>query len=625
MTRSALLALRASAGLSLHCDYQITDFVQGRFLAGTTITMRAVAANELSTDAEINSLFDNSGWECVYDIDSNDLLEVRDNLGNVVRSTVANRVSTFDWGNPAYRDNVFEGQFTLTYGATVSVTGNHLTNTGQLSLTGMTGGQVTQNTVDGIATLTNSNLSLRQSSIEHGSTLNATGYTGAGTGVYRARIDTGASLSLSGAGAVNVQRTHIGRAANVSHSGAGSFTINYGYVTDGASVSHSSTGAFNMTGCNIVGAATTVTHTVGVLSMTGTQVGPYGRVTKNNAASTGTLTINYCVIDTAGHVLQDGAGPMSLTGTTVANQSYARTLAGSNVSAFNLNYSRLDSSAYFDVQAGATAGTINVQGCSFSGNGFVTKSGTGNLVLNYCDFRNSGRAQLLGVRSLTLQYCAVTNMGRIVSNTTAGAGVADSVTYTTVDDYAVVQFNATGAAANQVNYSSLRGLTANVSFAGTNTGTNLTRATVDNGNITFTSNTVAFPTILDIGVRDQGTLAVSGCSAAQDIRYSSVQSYGRWTMTNRAVAAANYGLDIGAQGTLTQSNAAGNCYYGVVRQGTVNHNGGTLSVFVKEMGGALTTGAFAHSNIQHRANVSKTLTAANSNRADYQGLAAQLV
>ena len=85
MTRAALLTLRATGQLRTECPYIITDHVQNRLVAGTTITMRAVAANELSEQVEVNTTYDNEAWAGIYDIDRALVLELTDNRGNVAK------------------------------------------------------------------------------------------------------------------------------------------------------------------------------------------------------------------------------------------------------------------------------------------------------------------------------------------------------------------------------------------------------------------------------------------------------------------------------------------------------------------------------------------------------------
>lgn len=628
MTRAALIALRNSGGLSKDCDYVITDHVQGRLVAGTQIHLQAVDANTLAMHAQVKTTYDNVAWEGRYDIDTGLVMELRDSRNNTVIG--ANAVAIFDWGNPAYSDcRVEHSTWTVTYGSTQLRQRVRVLDGSTLNTSGMTGGALINVEVSrqSNVNLANGNLTIQNSSITEQSTVNASGYTAGGIGVVRSRIESLASVTFGpGSGVAALQMATVSGQASVSHTGTGAFTFSNGTITGNCVVSHTGAGAFSATGCRVEGTATAVTHAdAGQLTMAGSVIGPYGRVLKSGA-STGNMTLSYCAIDTTGYVQQIGGGPMSLVSTSIRGASYVRSLAGANTAAgMTLNSCALDSSAAVDF--GATAGSLSMTGVQMSSNAFVSKTGAGNLTANYCDFRGGGRVTHTGVRNLTLQYCTVANYGRITQVATGGAGVGDSCSFSSCQDYGVINFAATGAAGNQANYSSVRGLTGEIAFTGTNTGTVVTRTIADNGTMRFDSNTVAIGTVLDNGVRDNGAITVSGCGATQDIRYNTVHSGGRLNLANKAAAGARacYRNTVESQGTLTSQGAAGHVTENYVRQGTIINNGGNLNSASKTQTGTLTTGAFNHSNIQHHVAGNKTLTAANSNRADYQGLTAQLV
>ena len=620
MTRAALIALRNASSLRTECPYTITDFTQGRFLAGTTITLQAVAANELGLDGEINTLFDNTAWECRYDIDTNNLLMVQDNLNNRVTSELLGRVSSFDWGNTAYIQNTWEGNFSVTYGAPYQVVGNVLTRTGVLNLTGRAGGTLNHNTIRGSLNLQASTLTVNNNDIPTTATITATSFNAGGTGLLTNTFHANAGFTVAArSGPVNVQGSVFGETSSVSHTGTGAFTILNSRIIDAATIAHSSTGAFNVTGGEVFGTATSITHATGTLSLTGSIVGPNGRITKTGAASTGVLTVNYCNIGTAGFVTQSGANGMSLTGSSVQGAGYIQSASGSN-SSVTVNYSAIDSQGYVNITAASTAGTVNISGLNIHSNGYLEKSGTGNVSASYCLITGAGRIESRGVRNLLVQYAVLSNIGRVVSNAPAGAGITDMFAYSSLQDYGIASFNATGAAANNIIYSSVRGSTGSISFGGTNTGAAVSRLTVDNGVVSFTNNTAAFPNFLDVGVRDQGTLTVSGCTAAQDIRYSTIQSYSRVQITNKTAAGQIFGLDVRAQGNLNVTGPSTNVYYASVEQGTVTVPGGSVFVVRKSLSGTLNTGNFVHSQIMHLSPLTKTLTANNTNRADYIGL-----
>jgi hypothetical protein len=188
-----------------------------------------------------------------------------------------------------------------------------------------------------------------------------------------------------------------------------------------------------------------------------------------------------------------------------------------------------------------------------------------------------------------------------------------------------MNFSADGALANAASYCSVRGLGGAISFLGTNTGTSLSRCIADNGQITFDSNTATMGTILAIAAREDGSINVNNNAFAQDIRYCQAGSRGRLSIRQMASAAACYGVEVFNGGLLDKTLAALATYDSVVRQGTILHNGGTLRRAIKEMNGTLTTGSFNQTDIQHRVAVSKVLLASNTAKADYQGLAAQLI
>lgn len=629
MTRAALLSLRASSALSINCAYQITDHVQGRLVAGTTITIHAVAANELSETAFVNTTYDNEAWSGRYDLDAGLVLELADNRNNRVIGSAA--VSAFDWGNTAYSDCTVEhSTWVVTIGSTRPMQRVRLLDGSTLNTSGMTGGFMVNVEISkqSSVNVSNGNLAIQNSTITDQSTLTAAGYVAGRTGVLRSRIAEQASVSFgAGSGAVALQNSVVSSGASISHTGTGPLTFNGGTVTDNATIAHTGAGGLSATGCFVHGTATSIAHSDGgALTMTGSELGPYGRVLKNGA-STGSLIINYCQIDTVGYVQQLGNGNISMTGTKIGQSGYVRTLAGSAVPAFTVNYSTVSETSSISMNATATAGNATINNCSLDSGGFIDKSGTGNLTVTGSKVTATGRIQLNGVRSLIVTGSLCSNVGRVVSAATAGAGVTDTFQNSSAQDYAIVQFSASGAAPNRVLYSSVRGLTGALTFSGTNTGTDVTRFTIDNGVVTFANNTVAFPTILDNAVRDGGTMAVSGCGAAQDIRYNTIQSGGRINLTNKTAAGPRvcHRNTVESLGTLTSQGAAGHVTENYVRQGVVNHNGGNLTSSSKTQGGTLTTGAFTHANIQHHAAVNKTLTANNTNRADYQGLAAQLV
>lgn len=638
MTRAALLALRTAGTLNTSCHYTITDYVEGRFAAGTTITLHAVSATELSERVELNTLFDNEAWAARYNIDLNTMIEVADNQGNVVRSATTGRVASWDWGNVNVSNNTSYGaNIVWTYGAARPVTGNIFGANATITLTGWVSGSLTDTEISGasVVNLTNANVSITQSHILSGGTLTLTGYTG-GAGLSRTTIENGAIVNFTGStvshtlnnctisGVLTAISSTLVVTAGATLSMTSSEVAFGGNITRGGSVS-----AFTFNYSRVLGNASSITQIVGVLSCTGTSFQDDGRMLINAPIGTvvGACTINYSTIRGGGSFIRHrGISTLAMSGVDMSGGSNVNVNIGSNCPTTIIG-TTLGSGCNIGVAASATAGTLSVSNCALSTSGFIDKAGIGTMNVNSSTFMGSGRVQqtATNVRNLSVTGALLSNVGRLVQAATAGAGVTDSVIYSSLTDYGFISLTATGAAGNQIAYSSIRGITANVTIAGTNTGAAISRLTVDNGLVAFTSN-VAMPNILDIGVRDQGSWTVQNCTADRDMRYSTIQSYGRWLFSACTVAGAVSGVTVQSQGNLTHSGAAGAALHVVVELGgTIAHNGGTLSNAYKRMAGTLTTGAFNHSNIGHEAAVSKTLTVANASRVDYQGLATQLV
>lgn len=160
MTRAALLALRTASTLRTECPYFISDgpvIGTAGNTSATVIEISATAVNELGLEARVHTTFDNSAWAGLYDIDlgtAGTLLEVRDNQGNVVRSTAADAPTVqiqFPWhltGGGLVQNNYIE-QSTLTgWGAiTSTVRGNQITRNSTVALTG-NWGIVTDNRIE---------------------------------------------------------------------------------------------------------------------------------------------------------------------------------------------------------------------------------------------------------------------------------------------------------------------------------------------------------------------------------------------------------------------------------------------------------------------------------------------
>jgi hypothetical protein len=623
MTRAQLALLRSGSQLNPTCHYIVTDFVQGRFLAGTTLTLHADSASELSMSGTINSLYDNSGWACRYDLDTNNLTMVADNLGNVVESDAVGRVAAWDWGNANMTRNQVQGLVTTTYGSAHPFIGNTVARYGSIDLTGRTGGSMLDTSVSGQVNLINSNLSVLRSTVESNSSINAIGYAAGGTGIINTTLANTTGIVIgAAAGAVNITNCDFrnGGGTSINHTGTGALTLTNTSVSNTAVVTHSSTGALTMAGAVVYGASTAILHTTGPGAMTfaGGEFGPYARVYKNDPASTGTLVLSQCAVRTGGAIIQQAANNIAAARLDIDSEGFVSTSVGANT-ALTIVATKISSGAYVNM-ATTASGTASVASTSLNSGGFIGKSGAGTLTVQAANITGTGRVNHTGGRGLSVANATLSNIGRIDGTATGPAATVDIVQYATVTDYGVVTLSATGAATNQLLYSSIMGVSASATFSGTTTGHVVSRLTLLNGTFSSANNTVAQPNCFANTASNFGNIVISGCTAAQDVRYNSVGESSQLNLTNKTVAASVQFNNLRSAGQLNMSAAAGSATYCSIEHGPVTSTGGTLQYVKKSLSGTLNTNTRACANIVHESGVSVTLTVANTARATRIGV-----
>jgi hypothetical protein len=622
MTRAALIALRAAGALNVGCHYVITDYVQGRFLAGTTITMHADSATELSMNATVNSLYDNSGWECRYDIDTNNMLMCKDNLDNIVESDVTGRVAAWDWGNTALTKNRIQGSVVVTYGNTNVVTGLTVTNYGSVDLTGRTGGSLADTTVDGQLYLINSNLTVLRSRIANNANIQAQNYAAGGAGVVNTVIENTSSLACNSAtaGTLSVTNGRITSGSIVSHTGTGTFAMSNTTVADSAQLAHSSTGAFNATGTFIHGGSTAIAHTTGpgAMTLTGCDIGPFGRVSKNDPASTGAMALNQCAVKSGGHIQQLGAGNMTLTRFDLDSEGAISIAAGANFN-FTGAYSKFSGGGYFTGAATATAGDVTFNNNVLSSSGFVQKTGTGVLSVGGCNISNTSRILLQGARNLNAIYNNLSALGYLISNATGPAGIADAVQYNNISAGGSISLTAAGAATNTLYYNIVQGSSSAINLSGTTTGWTVVSNTAADNSIVTIANSVA-GTMNYNNFSSNAVVQVTAATAAQDVRYNTVSNASSLLLGSKSVASTTYYNSIRSAGQLQLNAAAGNASVCSIEQGSVTSTGGTLNRVKKSLAGTLNTNTQVCDNIVHETTAATTLTANNTGRATRLGV-----
>ena len=130
MTRAQLIALRNAGNLSKDCHYVITNPDANGTLLLEKVLIHAVDENTLS-GCYLKTAHDNIAWQGFYDIDSNDVLEVTDNLENHVKENAS--IISFPFGIAAVNDNNVDGG-TLIYTAG-TVTNCTIKSGGRINMT----------------------------------------------------------------------------------------------------------------------------------------------------------------------------------------------------------------------------------------------------------------------------------------------------------------------------------------------------------------------------------------------------------------------------------------------------------------------------------------------------------
>lgn len=613
MTRIALITLRNAGALRTECPYTVTDHVQNRLVAGTTITLRAVAANELSEQVDVNTTYDNEAWAGIYDIDRALVLELTDNRGNVAKGINGTEVANFDWGNTAYTGcRVENATWTVTYGSTAQMLRVSVYGGATLNTTGFTGA-MQDNRIHTATSVnfTNANGSWRYSEWWGGGSFNATGYTGGGDNYYNEfNIST---VNLSGLTGQAVLRTNEFVATAITATGAATFGIQNSNLQS-SNVNRTATGgAFNINQVSSTEAGSFAHSGAGTFSMTGTVNN--GLI---NLAGAGALTANYCALGQSCSITHSGLGALSMTRTTLQGASSNVTVdAGSN-KAVTVNDCTLRSSGIIRLVGAVAGGAFSVTATVVESSSYIYHRGTGVLSVTQSNLQgSSGIDAQSGNRSYTCVRFNLRAVSRV--NFTGTGAVTDSINDIDMGERGVLTVSCSGAA-NSILYSVITGLSGAMSFTGTTGGQSVTRLKCMDGSITFTNCTVNTSAAL-CEASDAGIIAFNGIATAKANSYLQAKNGSSITINNSTGGGSNIYITTEAAGSFVQSGSATNVQRVDIAQGQVAHNGGSLLYCHKRLTGTLTTGAFNHSNIVHVMPTNRTLTAANTNRGEYVGLA----
>lgn len=615
MTRADLLALRTAGTLSTDCHYVITDHVQNRLIAGTSILLHAVAVNELSHAVTVNTPYHNSGWQGRYDIDDGFVHELRDNLGNVVIGSTP--VANFDWGNVAYTGCRLENAtWTVTYGNPTLMTRVRVIDNATLITTATTGSLTDTIVMRGASVDFNATQVVAQTlTVDDATLVCNNSFTVAFT---RATVSEGSTITTAGTLAFFglVQSVVRGQSSITHASNLGTVNIQRTEISNTSAINHTAT-ALGMTIISTRLDTCSITHTTGSLNFDVGCLLSRATITK---AGAGSLTLQSCSVIDNGTINWQGAGNCTMASSEI-NGGQITSAAGST-SILTTSALSVSSGAFIQLLAASTNTITFVQDRLDTG-AFVQKGHTG--VASFTQNHLSGNSRIImagGARNYTVQRNRLIDLS--AWNLIATAVGTDTFTDNfTASGSSISTTSSAVGAPNSVRNSTISN-SGQIIITGTQVGLIANRLTVDGSTITF-SNNVALASVLDLSAKGQSIITVSGLTAVKDIRSLVAESNSTITIGGTVAGtvfrvSARQGSVVTVALTNTQVFAV-ECNTG----GQLLINGGTLNFCRKSMNSQLTTGAFVHSNIIHETQTNKILTVANANRADYMGLLPQLL
>lgn len=590
MTRAALIALRNAGDLSKDCDYVITDHVQGRLVAGTTIHLQAVDANTLSENVSVKTTYDNEAWQGLYNIDTGIVFYLADNFGNRVRGT--QDVTAFDWGNPSYLRNTINGSsITYTYGNTATVQYLNATNA-TINLTGYTGTIDHMDVVGSTVTLTGSALKFFRCNFAYGTNANLTGMTDTGT----------LSRWVFNSSAIDFRNstTVISTLSNVR---TNNITWNMANVTGGAFVGlgldiSSSTlnftdgiGTFTVSNNSTIESGAIINFSAGNLTITRTTV-----------ASGSTIQVggsNTSVLFSSSHVksctlTNNGAGLLQFINADVSSSALLNVAAGSSC-ALTFRNTRLSDSSDITIAATAIGNAITFNNCTIGANQFISVTGTRSLTAN---------DSIMNSSTLTL----------------SGSGAAtDTINKLTMSSDANITLSNSGDA-NMINTMTIFGEFSTFSVSGTSGSGIYNRMALLYGRYIET-NVPTAKSVIVARIENTGVINMLNVPAGYQLLNVTIRQNAVLNINKTAVGNSQY-INI-TRGTLNITGMAGTVDEVLIETdgtGIVNINGGIVNGLSKKMSGTLTISGGTQNNIHHWTNVSKTTSANNTNAVDYLGV-----
>lgn len=683
-TRANLIALRNAGSLVVGCHYVLTDHVQGRLVAGTTITLHADSSNEFSENVTVNTTYDNEGWRGIYDIDRALVLELQDNRNNIVRGFNGTEVSNFDWGNISYT-NVTVDNATLTADIGNTATKQNVTidKIANVNITGFTGNlnNITFSTAV-TANFTNANGTWRYSTIRGGGNFNVSGYTGGGDNYYNT-IDAASNINFSNSSSQVILRQNEITAGTITHTGVSTGTLNVATTKLFSSTINHAAGALNLTiqGNSEIVSGANINHLTGTMTLNNVQARSStiqnnlsaGAITNLNQvyvlqgstvnnSSTGTLSMTQSTLDILSIVARDSGstGTLTVNASKVIQNGYVRHLS-TNTGNTVVSNSEIVGSSYIYNYA---ATTINATRLYMTGASSVNANNGSNGVMNLSDTYIDAQSAINKLAASTSGTMTINTGTRLQTNSfiqTAGTGnltVTSSMlnggsginvtagnrgyTFTRLVQSGVSRANlsGTGAVTDTINELEMgyRGA-LNISCSGAANNMNYCTINGLSGAVTLRG-TTGGKTMNRLKFFD-GSLTVNNNPNSGTYQFWTISDAGVVTLTNHAAGDTFNYIDVSNQSNVTINKTAasgisglqvlnngsynmtgnvGNVSRVIVEQGTLSHSGGTLTNVSKKMVSTFTVTGGTQNNVHHWNTTNKTTSVNNTNRVDYLGV-----
>ncbi len=568
MTRASLIALRNAGGLSKDCDYVITDHVQGRLVAGTTIHLQAVDASTLSENVSVKTTYDNIAWLGIYDIDMGGVTYLQDNLNNTARGVTP--VTNFDWGNPAFQHcSILGGVVTYTYGNTASIQYLHVEGA-TLDLTGYAGNiRKLRITDESTVNLTGARIRFLNCVFSGNSTVNLSGVTDTGT----------------------LQKWHLnGSLINFSNSNTIISTLLSVRAQNSSwNCTNVTTGSFVGSGFDISNSTLTFLDGIGIFAVQLNSNLQSGAVINFSA---GNLTITRSVISSGAILRIAGAGSVVLSDAIVSTGAQIQTIVGGS-SNLSITNTRVSGGTLIDITAAAIGGALTMTGCLLDTASTVTLSNTRSY-------------NLTGTTALDANL-----------NLTGTNNIVDIIRQCYFAQNATLTLGCDGAA-NTIQRCTAVGNGTSIQILGTSGGAVYNNVNVLSDSSVVQNNLGNALTLTECFVSAGSSINLQNCAAGQNMQYIYVERQGSLTVnktTNNVIQAVR--VD---NASFTINATTGNIINATVNGGSLVINDGVISGMTKMMAGTLTINTGTQSNIWYQSPVNKTITASNTNRAEYLGL-----